>query len=89
MALTPEDLEMLGAFIENKIEQARPVFQAAEGLAREVLTGRPDTDPLAGPEFYVHLADGSVITTHDSSSTHMAGKDGNPVIVIGRYQKGQ
>jgi hypothetical protein len=93
MALTPEDLEALGSFIDSKLKSA---FGEAEKVraedaekSRDATVGIPDVDPDAGPEFYIHLADGSVVTSHDSSSTHLPDNDGTPVAVIGRYQKGK
>lgn len=57
---------------------------------RVSVVGKPDVDPEAGPKFYVHLANGDVVESYDSSSTHMAveGSDA-PVLVIGRYQIGE
>lgn len=95
MAFTEEDLAQLGKFIESKVEAAVQVardIQAAEKAAssvvnREAIVGRPDVPADAGPEFYIHLANGDVITSHDSASTHMD-INGEQVAVIGRYQKG-
>jgi hypothetical protein len=99
MALSAEELEQLGRFIESRAatvfeglladaESRKSASTAANAAAtREAIVGRPDVNPDAGPEFYVHLADGSVITSHDSGSTHMEA-DGKPVQVIGRYQVG-
>ena len=99
MALTTEELEQLGKFIESKAatvfgnlladaegKQAAATAANAEA-SREAIVGKPDVAPDAGPEFYVHLADGSVVTSYDSGSTHME-VDGKPVQVIGRYQIG-
>jgi len=96
VALDKSDLELLGSFIDERIsgiigdvEKAREekAVQNAE-RNRAAVVGTPDVPADAGPEFYVHLADGSVVTTHDSSSTHLPGADGEPVAVIGRFQKG-
>lgn len=81
MAFSPEDLAQLGAFIDSKITSA--VTGAQKDAPRNV--GVPDTDPEAGPEFWVHLADGTVLRSFDSQSTHMD-QDGVTVPVIGRYQ---
>jgi hypothetical protein len=92
MALTPEDLEALGSFVDKKLEAFTVGLENADQQKtlkdRDATVGLPDVDPDAGPEFYVHLADGSVVTTHDSASTHLPGSDDVPVAVIGRYQKG-
>jgi len=64
MALTPEDL----AQIKEMLAGSAPVAPEPES----------PTPPPA--EYYVHLADGRVIQTGDSQSTHI-----NGVQVIGRY----
>ena len=96
MALTEEDFAALGKFIESKVEgvfQAKadePKPEAPEPTPEQVAqdrvsqVGKPDVDPEAGPEFYIHLADGEVIKSFDSASTHV-----NGVLVIGRYQVGE
>lgn len=92
MALTPEDLDVLGGFLDKKLTAFKSDLENADQEKtlkdRDATVGLPDVDPDAGPEFYVHLADGSVVTTRDSASTHLSGTDGVPVAVIGRYQKG-
>lgn len=92
MALTPEDLDVLGGFLDKKLTAFKSDLENADQEKtlkdRDATVGLPDVDPDAGPEFYVHLADGSVVTTRDSASTHLSGSDGVPVAVIGRYQKG-
>lgn len=91
MALDAADLEKLAAFVEGRIETALGRFAenqaVATAAARDATVGIPDTPHDAGPEFYVHLANGDVIVTHDSASTHMD-VGGEQVAVIGRYQKG-
>ena len=105
MALEQSDLAQLGAFFRQAAEEVKAdILQIVEQrigeveasvpapapeTPREAVVGKPDVDPEAGPEFYIHLADGQVIISRDSASTHMAGPDGQPVQVIGRYQKGQ
>jgi hypothetical protein len=93
MALTQEDLEALGSFIDSKIAAAVPAAppepteeEKAQQAQNEytLKAGRPDVDPEAGPDYYVHLANGDVVTTKDSGSTHMT-VDGETVAVIGRY----
>ena len=100
MALDAADLEKLAQFIDSKIsvvksdlesvfgQQNAPAAAPAAETDRTAVVGKPDVNPEAGPEYYVHLADGEVIVSRDSASTHIAGSDGTPVAVIGRYQKG-
>jgi hypothetical protein len=84
MALTPEDLELLGSFIDKKIAGAAPA--ASDRTAK---VGTPDVDPEAGPLYWIHLADGSVLESHDSGSTHMLSGSGKTELVIGRFLKGE
>ena len=94
MALSEEDFANLARFIEGavdkRIEETKPAEPTAEEAAQtaaneqRLKAGVPDVDPEAGPDYYVHLANGDVITTKDSGSTHM-GVDGETVAVIGRY----
>lgn len=72
------------------VEAAAPVQPTPEQEAqtRASVVGVPDVPADAGPEYYVHLADGEVVVTHDSASTHLPNEAGEPVLVIGRYQKG-
>lgn len=86
MALTAEDLAQLGAFIGTEIEKRLPPPPGPQDRASVV--GVPEVPFDAGPEFYVHLANGEVIKSHDSSSTHMQAPDGETVQVTGRYQVG-
>ena len=67
-------------------EQTEEEKQAEADREYTLKAGRPDVDPESGPEYYVHLANGDVITTRDSGSTHMS-VDGETVAVIGRYLK--
>ena len=95
MALTQEDLEALDQLIQRRVQDAQPPAppqlteeeQAAKDARDlQLKAGVPDVAPDAGPEYYVHLANGDVITTHDSGATHMS-VDGETVAVIGRYLK--
>src|SRR6185437_12410963 len=82
MALTAEELQQVLDVINNqpKPEAPEPTpEQAAQD--RVSVVGKPDTDPEAGPEYWIHLADGEVLKSFDSASTHV-----NGVLVIGRYQ---
>jgi hypothetical protein len=90
MGLTEEDFAALGKFIDSKIE-AKAAEPAPEPTPEEVaqdrvsVVGKPDVSPEAGPEYYIHLADGTpVFKSYDSASTHV-----NGVLVIGRYQVGE
>jgi hypothetical protein len=85
MALTQEDLAALGAFIDQKITAATaekpktPADRASE-------VGVPEVPFDAGPLYYLHLANGDVIQSHDSASTHIAAADGSTQQIIGRFQ---
>jgi hypothetical protein len=94
MALTEEDFAALGRFIDSKFESkaAEPAPEpSAEQVAQDRVSvvGKPDTDPEAGPEFYVHLANGNVVKSFDSSSSHLPDSEGVSQLVIGRYQVGE
>lgn len=97
MALDKADLELLGQFIDQRISgvigdlEANREQKNAEKAAqnRDSVVGVPDVHPDSGPMFYVHLANGEVVESRDSSSTHVANSEGEPIQVIGRYQKGQ
>jgi hypothetical protein len=64
---SPEDLEAL-----------RSLF----GKDKDAAPTEPEAEPPPA-EYYVHLADGRVIETGDSASTHI-----DNVQVIGRYRMG-
>lgn len=95
MALSPEDLAQLGDFIKNEVKTVAEgllgdAAKAAEQTAmnsREATVGMPDVPADAGPEYYVHLANGDVVRSHDSSSTHLD-VGGQSIQVIGRFQIG-
>jgi photosystem II stability/assembly factor-like uncharacterized protein len=88
--LTQDELEQFAALIDSRIAASKPAEPTEEekasqaALDQRLKAGVPDVDPEAGPDYYVHLANGDVITTKDSGSTHM-GVDGETVAVIGRY----
>ena len=90
MSFTQDELEQFAALIDSRIAAAKPPepteeeAREAEANQQRLKAGVPDVDPEAGPDYYVHLANGDVITTKDSGSTHM-GVDGETVAVIGRY----
>jgi len=90
MALTPEDLANLGAFIDSRIQANSPAPAPVADTVPDRVSqvGKPDVDPEAGPLYYVHLADGSVVQSYDSASTHLD-HDGKTLLVIGRYQVGE
>lgn len=89
MALTQEDLEALGSLIDGKINSALGAQAEAAQAPRDrtSIAGKPDIDPEAGPDYYIHLANGDVLESKDSSSTHVD-VSGVPMLVIGRYPKG-
>lgn len=82
MALTQEDLEMLGQFIDQKIQVATQNVMTVPPVVEDSpdVAFRKESEPW----YYVHLADGRVLETQDSSATHMEG-----MAVIGRYPKGE
>jgi hypothetical protein len=88
MALTQEDLAALGQFIDQKIHAAVQQGPApAEPANRDSLVGRAEVAFDAGPLFYLHLANGTVLQSHDSASTHMADpENGSTQLIIGRYE---
>jgi len=85
MALTTEDLELLSSFVDRKLAElgASAPQTPAE---RAAIVGTPDANPEAGPDYWIHLADGSVVVGKDSVSTHML-SNGEQTLVIGRYAK--
>jgi hypothetical protein len=102
MALEDSDLAKIGAFLKSEVSGVEERLMTAldqkiadvpaavaASQPHEAVAGKPEVDPEAGPDYYVHLADGTVVTTKDSASTHLPGQNGEPVTVIGRYQKGQ
>jgi hypothetical protein len=97
MAFTQEDLAALAQMVGQTVDQKLQAHAASQPQGQNApatdpkkdytrLAGVPDTDPTAGPTYYVHLANGDVIETQDSGATHMT-VDGETVAVIGRYQK--
>lgn len=95
MAFTADELAALGQFISSEVGKAVDAIRGdletrpQTTQERASVVGVPDVAPDAGPEYWIHLADGTVMVSHDSASTHMPGADGTPVPVIGRYQKGE
>jgi hypothetical protein len=88
MALDANDLQQLAAFVRQEVHQAVADIKAEPGApvqSRESLVGVPDVAPDAGPEYWVHLANGDVITSYDSASTAVE-VGGVGVPVIGRFQ---
>lgn len=78
MALTAEDLQQLGDFVKAQVAEA---VAATQPKAPE---DAPDVAATkeAAPWYFVHLADGRVVETQDSSSTVM-----DNLAVIGRFPK--
>ena|SRR5271154_4327898 len=89
MPFTQDDLAQLATFVRTEVQTAVSAFQDAKPAAtaadRASVVGVPDVAPDAGPMYWVHLADGSVIESYDSGSTHVD-VGGVGVQVIGRYQ---
>lgn len=91
MGFTQEELEQLGAVIDAKVSNA--VGAQADAVAAEAAkpttNDEPQNQPENQPDYYVHLANGKVITAKDSQSTHMTDPDtGETVMVIGHYPVG-
>jgi len=87
MALSQEDLQALAGLIDSKIEAAK-ADMAPAAPAPEV-NAEAQNQPENQPDYYVHLADGSVFVTKDSGSSHMENPDtGKTEQVIGRYAVG-
>ena len=78
--LTQEELDQIKAMMQADKPEEKPVEAPAVDNANRI-------DDEA-PTYYVHLADGQVIESKDSGSTHMD-VDGQSVLVIGRYAKGE
>ena len=90
MALDANDLQQLAAFVRQEVHQAVADIKAEPAAGAPVqdrasVVGVPDVPPDAGPEYWVHLANGDVITSYDSASTAVE-VGGVGVPVIGRYQ---
>jgi len=89
MALTAEDLAALGSLIDNKISAAVGDAVTAATTPQPQTNDEPQNQPENQPDYYVHLANGKVLESKDSVSTHMTDPDtGEALVVIGRYAKG-
>jgi hypothetical protein len=75
------------AEVEKLVAAAVAEAAAAAATSRDSIVGIPDVPFDAGPEYYVHLANGHVVRSHDSGSTHME-DNGETVLVTGRYPVG-
>jgi hypothetical protein len=82
MGFSPEDIAALGQLIETKVSAA--VADAKADLGAVAATPEVQ-DAEKALEYYVHLADGNVITlpAAEASNSHVDG-----VAVIGKYQVG-
>lgn len=87
MALTPEDIAALGQLIDDKVNSAVGVARAEADAPKPQTNDESQNQPENQPEYYVHLADGSVQVTRDAASTHMTNAEGETVQVIGRYPR--
>lgn len=94
MAFSPEDLQQLAGFVRQEVASGVDALKAQMNKAktpeqaaaeRAAVVGIPDVAPDAGPLYWVHLANGDVIESHDSSSTHMD-VNGVTVPVTGRWE---
>ena len=95
MPFSPEELAQLGEFVSQKVEAGISAIKAdlarnektPEQAAQErsAVVGIPDVPPDAGPLYWIHLANGDVIESHDSASTHID-VNGITVPVTGRWE---
>jgi hypothetical protein len=81
MALDAADIEALGALIDKKVTAAVADVKAdITGVEAQPVV----QDAVKAVEYYVHLADGNVVTLPaDQIDSHVDG-----VAVIGKYQVG-
>jgi hypothetical protein len=90
MALEQSDFAQLGQFISQAVATELDKREAEKPVAPPVEPPKVDDanrmDDEA-PTYYVHLANGEVLESKDSGSTHMD-VDGVSVLVIGRYPMG-
>ena len=89
MPFSPEDLAQLGAFVKSEVESA-VASQVAVATAPKAETNTEAQNlPENQPDYYVHLANGKVVTSKDAGSTHMTDPDtGETVQVIGHFPVG-
>jgi hypothetical protein len=76
MALTAEDLEQIKALMASQAPAEAPAAPKVRDESDRMTEAAADVPPA----YYVHLADGRVLESNDSASTHIDG-----VQVIGRY----
>jgi hypothetical protein len=89
MSLTAEDLAQLGEFVKSEIEKVAGAAIADAAAPKPQVNDEPQNQPENQPDFYVHLANGKVLVSKDSGSTHMVDPDnGETVQVIGHYPVG-
>jgi hypothetical protein len=89
MAFTPEDLQALSSLIDSKISEQVGAAVTEATTPQPQTNDEPQNQPENQPDWYVHLANGKVIESKDSQSTHMTDPDtGEAVQVIGRFPKG-
>lgn len=92
MPFSAEDLAQLGEFIESKVktevEAVKADVQKAvpEVEEKAAAAGSQAADQVA--EFFVHLADGSVVTLPQNEISSHVDVDGKPVQVIAKYRVG-
>lgn len=83
MALTPEDIAAIANLVETKVADAVKDVKADVSAA----SSTPEVqDAVKAIEYYVHLADGNVVTlpADQAAQSHVDG-----VAVIGKYQVGE
>ena len=89
MPFSPEDLAQLGDFVKAQVAEAVS-SQVAEATAEKPqVNSEAQNLPENQPDYYVHLANGKVVTSKDAGSTHMTDPDtGETVQVIGHFPVG-
>lgn len=89
MSFSPEDLAQLGAFIDEKVTAAVGTAQAEASKPQPQTNDEPQNQPENQPDYWVHLADGSVFKTKDAQSTQMTSPtSGITEMVAARFPAG-
>jgi hypothetical protein len=84
MALTPEDMAQIADLIKGTVST-----QVAEATTPQPQTNdEVQNQPENQPDYYVHLADGTVVISKDAGSTHMVNDEGKTLQVTGRFPVG-
>lgn len=91
-AIAGELAPVVESLVQTEIQKVRGTESApvASPAAEESPKGtvNPENSLENAPEYWVHLANGDVVRSQDSGSTHVT-VDGTQVAVIGRYPVGE